>query len=214
MQRLARIIPQPRRADMATCAECAWRIEATVVYAFDPIRHHSENGGADPSSRIHVVYAFDPIRHRAGESSARRTGGSMRRTPPSDSSRSFSLFTGLRPIGPSDTSLARGGTLQDSRKQPNTHLDSSASMRSDIAAHAARRRISVRSPSRCTVRVRVGSPAIATAMHTVPTGFSTLPPPGPAMPLTAMAARSARPARARRAPSPRRPVRSLRRAPR
>src|SRR5438046_9060721 len=53
------------------------------------------------------------------------------------------------------------------------------------AACAARRRISSRSPgnTRRTARAAVWTRA---ANHTVPTGFSGVPPPGPAIPVTAM----------------------------
>ena len=57
--------------------------------------------------------------------------------------------------------------------------DSSAARRSDIAAHAARRRIQARSPSKCAVRSRGASRPTASARHTVPTGFAALPAPRP-----------------------------------
>ena len=52
------------------------------------------------------------------------------------------------------------------------------------AVWTARARISGRLP-RKIVPLGVDSPRPATVMHTVPTGFSGVPPPGPAMPVTA-----------------------------
>jgi hypothetical protein len=51
-----------------------------------------------------------------------------------------------------------------------------------------RSRISVRSPGRRMPRVIVAPSRVITDQHTVPTGFSSVPPSGPAIPVIATAA--------------------------
>ena len=68
------------------------------------------------------------------------------------------------------------------------------------AACAARARMLWRSPGIWIRRVAAASPS-ASANHTVPTGLASLPPPGPAIPVTATAEVHAQPLGARPAPS-------------
>ncbi|MEZ5420670.1 MAG: hypothetical protein R2708_25465 [Vicinamibacterales bacterium] len=63
------------------------------------------------------------------------------------------------------------------------------------AAEAEKARMAPRSPPNLTVRTRTPDGPL-TARHTVPTGFSAVPPPGPATPVTATV--TSTPARARR----------------
>ena len=82
------------------------------------------------------------------------------------------------------SSLDAGSSRLDLRG-PNTNLRRSISS----TACAARCRTSARSPIR---RVRRDStvPSTSVAIHTVPTGFSSVPPPGPATPVIAIPTRA------------------------
>src|SRR5438093_1534558 len=85
-------------------------------------------------------------------------------------------------------SEAEPGAADDGGRGEGGHQAGASSRRSRSSdACALRRRISSRSPgnTRRTARVSVWTRA---ASHTVPTGFSGVPPPGPAIPVTAMLA--------------------------
>src|SRR4051794_31739220 len=63
---------------------------------------------------------------------------------------------------------------------------SSSRRRRCSATTVERSRISARAPGSITLRVIRRSPVPETEIHTVPTGFSSVPPPGPATPVTPM----------------------------
>ena len=82
-----------------------------------------------------------------------------------------------RPTGPPTPRRTAGPVSRQSRSPCSSRA------RRWRAALVARSRTSARLPGRRAVRVRAAPSRAATQKHTVPTGFSSLPPSGPATPV-------------------------------
>ena len=135
--------------------------------------------------RVRVVRRTGHVRagRRRGNRAPRR-----RRTPPRVRS-APSAHRGRAPPGVGRASLRQPAPKEEahaSRDLERTgsllrHRPASAASRTPSVRATASRRMSSRSPRRCQVRHRGLGPAMAT--QTVPTGFSGVPPPGPATPV-------------------------------
>ena len=153
--------------------------------------------GADEAQRHMPVGTRETTTLQPIEQWGCELGRAVRRIDrPATAQRICAGGAGARGVGPSQTFSSAAAKPHAHSRGHHGHPDGCAStpgarsaadntIRSAVAT-AARRTVS-RSPAKCCSSVCAAAPRCASANHTRPTGFSAVPPSGPAIPVTATA---------------------------